>query len=830
LTLEQGARLGRHEILELRGRGGMGEVYRARDTQLDRDVAIKVLRGELSRDPAFQRRFEREARTISALQHANVCALHDVGSENGVDYLVMEYLEGESLADRIRRGPLPIAEGVRIGRDIAEALEAAHRRGIVHRDLKPGNVMLTAAGTKVVDFGLALGGAVPGALDGAAASMASTMTAEGRLAGTLPYLPPEQLAGKPADRRSDIWALGCVLYEMATGERPFRGDSQASLITAILSTDPAPPSHRQERTPEWLDRVVGRCLEKDPERRWQSARDVAMELEAAAAARPRPPETTRRTGATAASRSRATLEAIAAGVVAIAVVLALGFAWIGREPRAPETAASATGQPGSAASGAGQPASVAGTMAAIVPSVAVLPFEDMSAGGDHAYLSDGMAEEILNALARVDGLRVIARTSAFAIARQGLTIAEIGERLGGIEAVLEGSVRRADDQLRITARLTEVATGFELWSSRYDRPFADIFAIQDEIAREVVREVGPHLLAGREVTLATRPTENQEAYDLYLRAWSSWNQQTTAGFQQALTLVERSIALDPDFAEAHAFEGLIHLFLVFQGAHSVEGWAAAEAALRRALDLDPDLADAHATLGEIRAFNWDWEAAETHGRQAIALAPGYVLPLVEIGWVLAFTGRAKEAVEHLERARALDPLGHLLNRNLGLYLLWDRQYDRAIEQLRHSLALSGELPGTRLSLADAYWLAGDHEAWAAELEQIHRVLGAQAEAERIGQLFATSGPRAVLEWWVEYLTSSEEDIAGLGGRISLDRSRNLVVSYIRLGDLDSAFALLEPMVDRRITFSNSLKVNPLFDDLRGDPRHHALLRRMNLED
>ena len=279
MALEAGTRLGPYEIVELLGKGGMGEVYRAHDTRLDRDVAVKVLPAELSGDETYRRRLEREAKTISQLQHPNVCTLHDIGSEGATQYLVMEYLEGETLEDRLRKGALPVDDVLRIGSEIAEAVGTAHRAGVVHRDLKPGNVMLTKTGTKVLDFGLAREFASPGEAVNTQAATVAAITGEGTLVGTMPYMAPEQLQGSQADSRTDIWALGCILYETATGERPFGGDTQASLIGAILKDDPEPPSRKQPLTPGRLDWVVKRCLEKDPERRWQSSRDVAIELE-----------------------------------------------------------------------------------------------------------------------------------------------------------------------------------------------------------------------------------------------------------------------------------------------------------------------------------------------------------------------------------------------------------------------------------------------------------------------------------------------------------------------------------------------------------------------
>ncbi len=389
MALEAGTRLGPYEIVELLGKGGMGEVYRARDPRLDRDVAIKVLPSELSEDETYRKRLEREAKTISQLQHPHVCMLLDIGSEDETQYLVMEYLDGETLADRLKAGPLPIDQVLRIGEEIAQAVDAAHQQGIVHRDLKPANVMLTKSGTKVLDFGLAKR-STERLADPAAATetIAQALTKEGRIVGTMPYMAPEQLQGGPADPRTDIWALGCMLYEMVTGDRPFQGQSQADLIASIMGAKPEPLSKKQSLVPEGFEHIVSRCLQRDPERRWQAARDVTIELEEVTK--------TDRISSPATRLDR--------------------------------------------------------------PSIVVLPFADMSEERDQEYFCDGMAEEVINALTQLEGLHVVARTSAFSFKGRDVDVREIGEKLG-VRSVLEGSVRKAGERLRVTAQLINVADG-----------------------------------------------------------------------------------------------------------------------------------------------------------------------------------------------------------------------------------------------------------------------------------------------------------------------------------------------------------------------------------
>ena len=440
--------------------------------RLDRDVAIKVLPAGVSEDSAFQKRFEREARTISQLQHPNICTLHDVGSEDGVDYLVMEYLEGETLEDRLQKGAVPIAEALRIGGEIAQAIEAAHRRGVVHRDLKPGNVMLTPTGTKVLDFGLARDTAVPGeVVDTEAATMPAMITEEGQIVGTMPYMAPEQLQASQTDSRTDIWALGCILYEMAAGDRPFGGKSRADLIASILGSDPEPPSRKRPLTPQRLDGVVRRCLEKDPERRWQSARDLAFAL------------------ATALD-----------------------------EPA--ETAA------------AGSPA----------PSLVVLPFTNRSPDPDNEYFSDGLTDEIIADLSKIEALRVISRSSAMRLKGTDKDLKTIGRELN-VCYVLDGTVRKAGDSLRITAELIDATDDIQLWAEKYGGTIDDVFDIQERVSREIVDSLKIALTPDDDRQIAERPINDIRAYEYYLRAKHEILTFTEEGLDRGIDLLLRALDL-----------------------------------------------------------------------------------------------------------------------------------------------------------------------------------------------------------------------------------------------------------------------------------------------
>ena len=459
MALPSGTRLGPYEIVELRGKGGMGEVYRDRDTRLGRDVAVKVLPAELTGDDNYRRRLEREAKTISQLQHPNVCTLHDIGSEGATQYLVMEYLEGETLEDRLRR-PLPVEDVLRIGTEIAEAVDAAHRKGVVHRDLKPGNVMLTEAGVKVLDFGLAREIVSPDDIVNSQAATVPAITGEGTLVGTMPYMAPEQLQGSQADARTDIWALGCILYEMVAGERPFGGKSQADLITAIMGAVPEPPSRKRPLAPEQLDHLVKRCLEKDPELRWQSGRDLSIELKALS--EPSSSASSRKADVAGSNRRRWVVGA------AFAVVLGVVGIWLflSRE---------------SARQGAGS------VVANLKYGVAVLPFDSFSAERGMDQVGAAIANEVLIRTAR--DWHVVPGSTSFGY--QGHNACEAASEMNS-RLVLEGSVSGSRSDLSVSAHLVECPGEIQVWAESFELD-ASGASFQGEFAQRLYGEMEPFL-------------------------------------------------------------------------------------------------------------------------------------------------------------------------------------------------------------------------------------------------------------------------------------------------------------------------------------------------
>jgi serine/threonine protein kinase len=590
LTLTAGTRLGPYEIVGAIGAGGMGEVYRARDPRLGRDVAVKVLFPSLAADRDRLDRFEREARAVAALSHPNVLAIYDVGTGDA-PYLVAELLEGETLRALIGRGALPARKVVELALQLVAGLAAAHARGIVHRDLKPENVFLTRDGViKILDFGLAKAIAVVGAqISSDLAPTSASGTLVGSIRGTVGYMAPEQLRGMPVDHRADLFAVGAIMHELATGHRAFHRESGADTVSAILHEQP-PDLALCSPAPAALARIVHRCLEKDPNERFQTARDLRFALESM------------------------------------------------QDDRARAVSGQAAGR-----------------------SIAVLPFANMSADPDNQYFSDGLAEELINALTRLPGLQVASRTSAFRFRGRDLDIRQIGKDLQ-VAAILEGSVRRGGSQLRVTAQLINVADGYHLWSERYDREMADVFAIQDDIVESIVKALAP-ALAGEAKSVVRRPTENLEAYQLYLRGRHYWHHRSPSALQSAMHCFEQVIALDAEYALAYA--GLGDCF----GICRAYGWFStaqsrdrAREAVSRAWALAPSLPEVNfSRAAHIIFFEPNWREAEYFLRQAIAANPRMVDAHGYLGLVLAAAGRADEALAHAELAREIDPLlGHFL--------------------------------------------------------------------------------------------------------------------------------------------------------------------------
>jgi serine/threonine protein kinase/tetratricopeptide (TPR) repeat protein len=639
VRLTPGTRVGPYEVVALLGAGGMAEVYRAKDTRLGREVAIKVMSEALGGEGPLLERFEREARLASSLNHPNVVALYDVGLQDGKPYFVTELLQGESLRDRLTKGPIPLATALEWGAQIAQGLAAAHERGIVHRDLKPENVFVTRDGhVKVIDFGIAklIEGAretAPHGLMDQTVSPSGGSTGTGMVLGTPGYMSPEQVRGDPIDARTDFFSLGAVLYEILSGHRAFPAGPVVESGYAILHAEPeALPA----TIPAPVSQVVRRCLEKDPGRRFHSADDLAFNLEllrnptglTTPAIQPSP---TRR-------RRRWWWLAIpCAAALLVAVGFRFGAPLLAQRSR---TAA----DPGTAAGGRGP------------PSIAVLPFVNLSSDKEQEYFSDGISEELLDALARVKGLKVAGRTSSFHFKGKNEDLRTIAETLG-VANVLEGSVRKQGNRVRITAQLTQVADGFHLWSKTFDGDLTDVFELQERIARAITNELKVVLQGEQRTRLVPVATVNPEAYALYLQATAIFNRRDGKRFREGIGQLEKAVRLDPDFGRAWSRLATLQVLLPEYATGEFDSaLAAAEQAAHRAIALDPSLAEPHAVLGSAYQYRRRWLEAREAFRRALELDPDDVTANFWFGATLMEEGYTRQSSQLLDKVLAIDPI------------------------------------------------------------------------------------------------------------------------------------------------------------------------------
>jgi serine/threonine-protein kinase len=743
--LKSGMRLGPYEIVEGIGSGGMGEVYRARDTRLRRDVAVKVLTEEFAKDPDRLRRFEQEARAAAALSHPNVLVVYDVGAQDGMPFVVAELLDGETLRARLTRGSLAADKAANVAAQVLSGLSAAHARGIVHRDLKPANVFITQEGlAKILDFGLATIREVS-----ATDESPTRLTEVGTVLGSMGYMSPEQVRGRDVDARSDIFSLGAILYEMLSGQRAFKGSSDADTLCAILEKDP-PPLVVREPLARALSRLVDRCLEKDPKKRFQSADDLKFALESAVDA-------------------------------------------------------------GSA------PAHKSGEK-----SIAVLPFTNMSAGPDQEYFSDGLAEELINALTRLSGLRVASRTSAFRFRGGDADIREVGRQLN-VETVLEGSVRRSGNRLRITAQLINIADGYHLWSERYDRELADVFAVQDEITASIVKNLQPTLL-GQTQEAARRHTHNLAAFELYFKGRHFWHQRTEHSLRAGIQCFEKAIELDPAYALAYA--GLADSYSVLRPYLYVAGAelrGPAEAAARRAMDLDPTLAESQFAMGLFLFWlTQDWPEAGPYFERALEIQPRSSMILGQYGSFLAERHRYDEAEILARKALEVDPLSPFAHAVAAVTMCAARRYEKAIELAERALELSSDL-------ILALWAIGVASTWlglhARALESFERALSVTKRAPIFLGFLGFSHGKAGNK--TEALRLLDE-VFDRQSRQHIDPIVTLLI-YVGLDDRDSVYEQMELVLTDRSNFPNvEMLFAPALDVYAAEPRFQELFRRLRL--
>jgi eukaryotic-like serine/threonine-protein kinase len=790
-----GQTLGHYRIVEKIGSGGMGVVYRAHDEHLDREVAIKVLPPGTLPDETTRRRFRNEALALSRLNHPNVAIIHDFDTEQGTDFLVMEYIAGISLNEKLAESSLPEKQVIALGTQLAEGLCAAHEHSIVHRDLKPGNLRITDEGwLKILDFGLAKLRA-----SAAAPSASETLTESGVIAGTLPYMAPEQVLGGEIDARTDIHAAGAVLYEMATGRRPFATEDPSTAISAILRSSPPPLAALNPRSSPELQRIVAKCLEREKEHRYQSARELAVDLRRLARENESVHDSReiRSTSRRAALAVRKLKPAVVASAVAILLlILALVF------PAGLHKILKNTTRP-----------------ASLAASVAVLPFTDLSPNHDHQYFCIGLAEEILNQLTKIPNLKVAARNSAFQFSGQNVDPKALGQTLN-VSDVLEGSVQTDGVRVRITVRLSKTDTSLSVWSQSYDRNLGDVFAVEDEIAAAIAGALQPALLGNEPAkVLSPSRTTNSAAYQAFLQARFLSRTYDPEAERKAFEFVDRAIALDPDYAPAYALRGVMTAESGLMGNRNVaEALETSRRDARKAIALDPNLAAGYLALSESQAMGeWDWQGAEQSVRKARELAPGDADALLQDGFLKLCRGRLDEAAELMRQGLGLDPLAASKHLQLAQLLRDAGRYEAAHKSLESALELNPHQVWTHETRGEVYLAQRNPEKALSEMElepgEAWHVFG-------MALAYHATGKHQESDAALASLTAKHSKIAAF----------QIAQVHAYRGESEQAIEWLNRALQQGDGGMSQLKVNWMLKNLRGDPRYSELLAKVNLSE
>lgn len=785
-----GQTLGHYQLDALLGVGGMGEVYRAHDIRLGRGVAVKVLPPHLVRNHEAIRRFEREARAVAALSHPNILAIHDFGAEHEISYAVMELLEGETLQQRLQRGCLPWPEAVQIARSIAEGLAAAHAKGIIHRDIKAANIFLTeTGGVKILDFGIARVKAVllQSEQSTGLPAVAGETTKRGTLLGTPSYMSPEQVRGEPADAPSDVFSLGCLLFEMLTGQAPFTRATHAETLAAILRDDP--PALRQSpllqanpKPPNALGQLVNRCLAKQPAERYQSAAVLADEL--------------KRLSADAVNTRQPTTPRWLAPLVAVLLLALLGYGvWRWQHPPAPPQR----------------------------ETLAVLPLANETQDAELEYLCDGITESLTHKLAALPQLRVLAWSAAARFKTQSFEPRTVGLQLNARKLLL-GKLTRHDNQLLLSVELVEAADGTHLWGATYQCPLNEAETLHTLVAQQLSAHLRLTPTGPQQLTLAKRQTTNAAAYQLYLKGRYFWNQRGGDSYARAIPFFEQAIQADPNFALAYA--GLADVYVLRDDAQ-MSFRVAKEKAItltQQALRLDNTLAEAHATLAFAAfMYDWNWRQAETGFQQALALNPNYATAHHWYAEYLVTQGRFDEALTEIKLAQELDPLSPAISKDIGVYLYFAHRFDAAIAQLQQTAQLHpdfADLPDVHSWLANAYEQQG---AYAQTLQEYllykNLIHSPEAEIKLLQQGFQENGITGLRRAKLAILQQKLQRGASV-------RAVSVAHPHAMLGEADAAMEWLKKAYGEHHYGLTYLKVDPRFDKLHGDARFQDLLRRI----
>jgi serine/threonine protein kinase/Tfp pilus assembly protein PilF len=743
-----GKTISHYKIIEKLGEGGMGVVYKAQDLKLDRFVALKFLPPHIGADEEEKKRFIHEAKAASKLDHNNICTVHEIDeTEDKQMFISMACYEGETLKKRIEKGPLKLEEALDIAIQVSEGLNKAHGKGIIHRDIKPANIFLTSDGVaKILDFGLAkLAGR-------------TKLTKTRTTLGTVAYMSPEQTRSEEIDHRTDIWSLGVVLYEMITGQLPFKGDYEQAVVYSILNETPQPLTSLKKELPHEMERIVNKCLDKDPDKRYQKASEIIDDLNS-----------------------------------------------LQKKLKSKVTEQQPTEKK---------------------PSIAVLPFVDMSPQKDQEYFCDGIAEELINALTHIKDLRVVARTSTFAFRGEKIDVREIGKKLN-VRTVLEGSIRKAGNRIRVTTQLINVEDGYHLWSEKFDREMEDIFAIQDEISLAIVDHLKVKLLAREKADIEKCPTDDPEAYNLYLKGLHFGWQPYQESLDKSLEYYRKAIDRDPTFALSYvgigsAYVGLSALSL----RPPADVLPKAKAALKKAQELDDSLAEVHALAASLAYwYDFDWKEAEKGFQKTFELNPGFAKAHSQYAWFLLAMHRFDEAVREIKLAQELDPLWPFYYAmSVGLHRIVGK-YDEAVQEFHRAIELDPDLGLAYFHLGCVYLDKGMMEEAVSTLKKsIELVTGSGWAEAKLGIIHVLQGEKEKADQILDALVERKKE--------TYVESFSIACLYSHLGHTDKAFEYLDIAYEERDTLMPYLNVISVFDlgkEVYADPRYKKLLKRMNLE-